>query len=158
MGSRHGTFSHTQRRDTDINLGWKNRTCSGSNQSFLDLRPKICTSFYGGSACNSEESPQICFGQVLVRPRSGMETNFLAWTQKSKFCSKHRSRAIPRSIPSSRTLDCALVSPSLTSFRPLRPENEVFFDCGALEFCSVTLAHMFGPSPRVSWRGNLVGD
>ena len=37
-------------------------------------------------------------------------------------------------------------------------ERRIFRFGGALEVCSVTLAHMLGPSLRVSWRGNLVGD
>ena len=37
-------------------------------------------------------------------------------------------------------------------------ERGIFRFHGALEFCSVTLAHMLGLSLRVSWRGNMIDD
>ena len=86
-----------------------------------------------------------------------METTVLTLTKQSKFCSQNRRRACLGSIASSRTLDCTQVSLSLTSFRPLMPENEAFFDVhGALEFGCITLDHMLEPFQRVSWRGNMI--
>ena len=76
-----------------------------------------------------------------------METHFLTWTHNSRFCSKTKSRAIAGSIWSSRSLDRAQDGPSLTSFRPLRPENEVFFDF---------MVHSNFVVSR--WRGNMVDD
>ena len=56
-----------------------------------------------------------------------METHFLTQAHNLRFCSKKKSRTIAGSILSSRTLDCAQDGPSLTPFRRLGPENDVFF-------------------------------
>ena len=48
-------------------------------------------------------------------------------SEKSKFCSDTRAHMIPRSVSSSRALDCAQDTLILMKFRAVRPENELFF-------------------------------
>ena len=101
---------------------------SGSYLLIFDLTTDFDRSFYGEHACNLQEARKFYFRLVSTGSMSGVETMFLTWTHKSRFFSKTKSGAIAGSIPSSRTLDCAQDGPSITSFNPLRPDNEVLFD------------------------------
>ena len=123
---RQGEVDMSRQRCTKVRLGNENRHSSKSTSAIFDLTTTFDRSFYGEQACNLQEAQKMCFRLVFGRPRSGVKSHFLAWTHNSRVCWKPKSRAIAGSIPSSRTLDCAQDWPSLTLFRPLRPENKVF--------------------------------
>ena len=65
------------------------------------------------------------------------------------------------SMIDSRTVDAPLRS-AYAEFNPISStearERGIYRFHGVLEFCGVTLAHMLGPSLRISWRGNMVDD
>ena len=86
----------------------KNLHSSGVHGWISVLSGWICTTFYGGSACYTEESQKICFRQMLVSPRSAWRcgvskirvfgVNFL---EKNSIRGKHRRRTKPKTAHTS---------------------------------------------------------
>ena len=80
MGQRR--FCSKDELNSDILFGQKNLHCSGVHGWISVLRLLLCTTFYGGSACYSEDSKKICFRQVLVTTRSAWRVENVENSQK----------------------------------------------------------------------------
>ena len=115
---------------------------------------KSPTLFYGGAACNSEESPKICFWTNYVTSKFGVETNFLhkpifqvlLETEESSNCGVD-------SIADNARLRSRCARSHLISSSEARGRG-IFRFHGGHVFCGLTIAHMQSLSLRVFSRGD----